>query len=101
MECKLALTSRNRTIFIAALTYLCLCPLLPETPEALSQTDNSERMAAAGGGISLFRTRDGYPSGELLPEPELVTTDTWEQYGHDFYGVSDSTICADSHEMHK
>ena len=59
-----------------------------DTPEALSQTDNTDRMAAAGGGVSLYRTLDGYPFGQVLAEPELITTDTWAEFGHDYYGVS-------------
>lgn len=42
-------------------------------------------MAPPGGGISLFRTLSKYPNGKVLDVPELITTETWEQFGRDYY----------------
>ena len=58
---------------------------LTETPEALSQLNNSERKAPPGGGVSLFRTVSSYPDGKLLSEPELITTETWDQFGKKYF----------------
>jgi hypothetical protein len=59
--------------------------LFAETPEALSQTNNSERNAPPGGGVSLYRTLSSYPNGKPLATPELITTDTWATYGKKYY----------------
>lgn len=65
--------------------YCVLLLLWSDTAEALSQTDNSERLAPAGGGVSLYRTLSKYPNGALLEEPELITTDTWAEFGPKYY----------------
>ncbi|CAE7672016.1 unnamed protein product, partial [Symbiodinium microadriaticum] len=58
---------------------------LTDTPEALSQMNNTDRKAPPGGGVSLYRTLSTYPNGKPLPVPELITTDTWEQFGKAYY----------------
>jgi hypothetical protein len=58
---------------------------LTDTEAALSQTDNSERSAPDGGGVSLFRTVARYGSNTLLETPELITKDTWAQFGPSSY----------------
>merc|ERR1712000_474094 len=53
---------------------------------ALSQSSNSARFSAATTGVNIYRTRDGYSDkAELLDDPELVTTQTWDDYGGPVY----------------
>ena len=33
----------------------------------------------------MYRTLSSYPNGKPLPVPELITTDTWEQFGKAYY----------------
>lgn len=58
---------------------------LTDTEEALSQTDNKERLAPDGGGVSLYRTLSSYPNGAPLATPVLITSDTWAEFGRKYY----------------
>ena len=59
--------------------------MLSDTPEALLQLNNSERLAPPGGGVSLYRTLSSYPNGKVLDVPQLITVDTWAEFGPEYY----------------
>lgn len=47
--------------------------------DILTQSSNTDKVAASGGGVSLYRTRDGYSSSSaVLSTPELMTSASLE-----------------------
>mmetsp|Transcript_15149 Transcript_15149/g.28515 ORF Transcript_15149/g.28515 Transcript_15149/m.28515 type:complete len:855 (+) Transcript_15149:129-2693(+) len=49
--------------------------------DILTQSSNTDKFAAAGGGVALYRTRDGYsPSSAVLSSPELLTSSNADDF---------------------
>lgn len=55
-------------------------------PEVLSQRHNLPYKTNLTTGVNIYRTRAGYDSTSERIEPELITPDTWSQFGDDYIG---------------